>query len=142
MLIHLFYTILLAVLYALLEIQVEGKNGWCRNLPTFRINVFFKKVLGGKPLTGYHIYMLSVFLVVFHAIMHGEMSLKNEFNTIGLLSLFFVLEDIFWFIFNPHYTLKRFIEKDIRWHKRWMCGLPLTYWVGLILSAWMFYLGR
>lgn len=142
MLIHLFYTVIMALIYALLEIQVEGKNGWCRNLPTFRINVFFKKFLGGKPLTGYHIYMLLTFLIVFHAMMHEHLSWRNEANTIGLMSLFFLLEDVFWFIFNPHYTLKRFLEKDIRWHKRWLWGLPVTYWMGIIICAWAFYLGR
>jgi len=49
---HIVYTIALAIIFALLEVQVEGKDGWCRNLPTFRINVFFRKILGGKPLTG------------------------------------------------------------------------------------------
>jgi hypothetical protein len=129
-------------LYALLEIQIEGKNGWARHLPTFRINVFFKKLLGGKPLTGYHIYMLLTFIVVFNAMMHEEVSLKNEFNIIGYLSIFFVLEDMFWFILNPHYTLKRFIQKDIKWHKRWLFGLPISYWVGILIMSLMFYLGR
>lgn len=86
--------------------------------------------------------MLLVFLVVFHAMMHGEMSWKNEANTIGLLSLFFVLEDIFWFIFNPHYTLKKFINKDIEWHKRWFLGLPYMYWWGMIIGTTLLYLGR
>lgn len=86
--------------------------------------------------------MLLVFLVVFHAMMNGELSWKNELNTIGLLSFFFVLEDVFWFIFNPHYTLKKFIKKDIEWHKRWFLGLPYMYWWGMIIGTTLLYLGR
>jgi hypothetical protein len=50
------FTLVLAIITALWEIQVEGKEGWAKQLPTFRINVFFRKLLGGKPLTGYHIF--------------------------------------------------------------------------------------
>ena len=142
MLVHILYTILLAVLYALVEIQIEGKAGWARHLPTFRINVFFRKFLGGKPLTGYHIFMLMTFVVVFHAMMHNEMSWRNEIQIFGLLNWFFVIEEISWFILNPHYTLQKFLDKDIRWHKRWLWGLPVSYWIGILLGTWGLYLGR
>jgi hypothetical protein len=60
------FTLILAIITALWEIQVEGRWGWAKLLPTFRINVFFRKLLGGKALTGYHIFLLLLFVTVFH----------------------------------------------------------------------------
>jgi hypothetical protein len=140
---HIIYTVILALIYALLEIQVEGKWGWAKLLPTFRINVFFRKLLGGKSLTGYHIYMLLLFIAIFHAMLHEDAwSWKKEFQIFGLLSWFFVLEDVLWFIFNPHYTWKRFRKKQIEWHLRWFLGLPYTYWWGIIIGTTLLLLGR
>lgn len=136
------FTILMAIFYSLLEIQVEGRDGWCRNLPTFRINVFFRKLLGGKPLTGYHLYLLIFMSIVFHGLFLGEnYSWKITMKAIGLMSYFFVLEDIMWFVFNPHYTLKRFNKKCIDWHRRWVWGLPLTYYWGMIIGTTLLILG-
>jgi len=140
---HIVYTIALAIIFALLEVQVEGKDGWCRNLPTFRINVFFRKILGGKPLTGYHIYLILFLIIVFHAMLHeNPFSLQKEFQIFGLLCWFFILEDFCWFIFNPHYQLKRFLKKDIEWHKRWIWKLPSMYWWGGIIGTFLLILGR
>ena len=140
---HIIYTIILAIIYALLEVQVEGRDGWCRNLPTFRINVMFRKILGGKPLTGYHLYLILLFIAIFHAMLHNEIwSLKKELQIFGLLCWFFVLEDLLWFIFNPHYTLRKFNKKYIDWHKRWVWKLPLTYYWGSIIGTTLLILGR
>jgi hypothetical protein len=140
---HIIYTIIFAIIFSLLEIQVEGKAGWARHLPTFRINVFFNKLLGGKPLTGYHIYMIILFIAIFHAMLHEDMLCWNkEFQIFGLLSWFFVLEDVLWFILNPHYTLKKFKKEYIEWHKRWVFKLPATYWWGMIIGTALLILGR
>ena len=143
MLKYYIYTCLLAFIYALLEIQVEGRDGWCKNLPTFRINVFFRKLLGGKPLTGYHLYMILFMTLLFHGLFCAiPYSLKVSFKAIGLLSFFFVLEDFLWFVFNPHYTFKKFKKGKIEWHNRWFLNLPVTYWWGIIISITLLYLGR
>lgn len=137
------YTLILSMVLALWEIQIEGKWGWAKLLPTFRINVFFKKLLGGKALTGYHIFLLLTYIIVFHGLFINELGTwKTEYRAIGLLSIFFVLEDVFWFIFNPHYTFKRFRKKTIEWHSRWFLGLPYTYWWGIIIGIILLYLGR
>jgi hypothetical protein len=47
-----------------------------------------------------------------------------------------------WFIFNPHYTLKRFRKRNIEWHSRWFMGLPYTYWWGGIIGTILLILGR
>jgi len=137
------YMIIMAIIYSLLEIQVEGRDGWCRNLPTFRINVFFRKILGGKPLTGYHLYLLIFMSIVFHGLFLGEIySYKISCRAFGLMSYFFVLEDGLWFIFNPHYSIIRFNKKNVDWHKRWVWGIPLTYYWGIIIGTGLLILGR
>ena len=46
-----------AVLFALLEIQIEGPNGWASSLPTWRVeNRWTRLFYSSKPLTGYHLY--------------------------------------------------------------------------------------
>ena len=54
----------LALVHASWEIQIEGKDGWARELPCWRLNVFFRKLLGGKALTGYHTWMMLLFLTI------------------------------------------------------------------------------
>jgi hypothetical protein len=140
---YFIFTLILAIITALWEIQAEGHDGWARNLPTFRINVFFKKLLGGKSLTGYHIFLLLLFITVFHGLFINELGTwKIECTIIGLVSWFFVIEDALWFIFNPHYTLKKFCKGKIDWHRRWFCKLPITYWWGMIIGTMLFLLGR
>ena len=137
------FTLALAIITSLWEIQVEGRNGWAKQLPTFRINVFFRTLLGGKPLTGYHIYLLLLFITVFHGGFINELgSLKTELKVLGLVSWFFVVEDALWFMFNPHYTWRRFRKQQIDWHLRWFLGLPYTYWWGMIIGTTALLLGK
>jgi hypothetical protein len=67
---------------------------------------------------------------------------KIECTIFGLVSWFFVIEDINWFIFNPRYTFKRFRKQTIEWHNRWFLGLPYTYWWGMIIGTTLLLLGR
>ena len=137
------YMIILAIIFSLWEIQVEGSEGWARHLPTFRINVFFNKLLGGKPLTGYHIYLLLFMTTVFHGLFSDEIyTCQTTLKALGLMSYFFVLEDFLWFVFNRHYKLSRFKKGQIEWHRRWIWGLPLTYYWGLIIGTGLLLLGR
>ncbi len=139
---YIVFTLVISLITALWEIQVEGKDGWAKLLPTFRINVFFRKLLGGKPLTGYNIYLLLLFITVFHSLFIQELgTYKIEFTVFGLTAWFFVIEDVLWFIFNPHYTWKRFYNQDIEWHLRWAFGLPITYWWGMIVGTALLLLG-
>lgn len=136
------YLLIIASIHALWEIEIEGKCGWARKLPTFRINVFFRKLLGGKPLTGYHLYMLLIFQFLFHGIyLFIPFTWATECNLQATMSIYWILEDILWFIFNPHYTFRRFRRKQIEWHKRWLGPLPLSYWTGLLISTVLFLIG-
>lgn len=132
----LIWMIVLAFFHARQEIEIEGgRGGWARHLPTFRINIFLTKLLIGKELTGYHIYMMCMFLTIFHGIfLFLNWTWQVEALTIGLLSWYFIIEDFFWFLLNPHYGIKRFKEGQISWHKRWLWGLPTSYWWGILLG--------
>jgi hypothetical protein len=137
------YLVLVAIVHALWEIQIEGKDGgWARKLPTFRINVFFRKLLGGKPLTGYHIFMLLLFQLIFHSpLILFAFSWTTEALIQGYFIWYFIIEDAAWFILNPYYTLTRFRKHHIQWHKRWFLGLPLSYWVGGVIGTILLFLG-
>ena len=48
-----------ALLFALVEIEIEGEHGWAAQLPTFHVGGPIPR-LTGKPLTGYHVFMVPI----------------------------------------------------------------------------------
>lgn len=134
---------LASLLLALLEIQVEGPDGWAKNLPTWRdqpawaspgnplfglMRRAFSFVSGGNRLTGYHLYMLS-FIVV--AMTFPTFFSPRPWQTLGLclgqFLLMTVTWDFLWFVWNPHYGLRRFKPSNIAWHPRWLGPMPASY---------------
>jgi hypothetical protein len=57
---HALFIVTLAIaatLFALVEIQIEGPNGWAARLPTWQVeNRWTRLFWSAKPLTGYHLY--------------------------------------------------------------------------------------
>jgi hypothetical protein len=43
--------------------------------------------------------------------------------------LFWIAEDFLWFALNPAYGVARFNAAAIPWHKHWLWGAPVDYWV-------------
>lgn len=135
-----------AVFFAMVEIQIEGSAGWAGNLPTWRIesgpliNIFW----GGRPLTGYHVWVFSFMALVFHLgpVMFGKWSLKLEARILGSLMLFWIIEDFTWFAANPAFGARKLFHGEIPWHKHMLAGLPHDYWIfaflGLALLWWSF----
>ena len=131
----------LSTMFAKVEIQIEGADGWAANLPTWRLDhhwlldVFW----GGRPLTGYHVWVFLFMAVVFHLVffLHGRPSLRLELRVLGSLAVFWILEDFLWFVLNPAYGLSRFSPQCIPWHLHWMLGVPTDYVVCLGLGALM-----
>lgn len=137
------WTFILALLMGLKESEMEGKDGWAQNLPTFRVYPFFFKLLGGKPLTGYHIYLILLFTTIFHGVfLFLTWSLSLECYVLALIAFFFVVEDFLFFLVNPHFRLKNFKRGSIVWHKRWCAALPVTYWFGLLFSLLLVISGK
>ena len=133
MLINLLAIIISALLWAKLEIEIEGEHGWAANLPTWRVEKhrLLDWFYGGRPLTGYHTWAFASVFFFFHfpMFMAHQWTLKGELHAVGGFMLFWVLEDFLWFILNPHFGVRKFTRANIWWHKRWFCSLPVDYWV-------------
>lgn len=135
----------LAMVFAAIEIEAEGKFGWAEKMPTwYRTSGFFAKVYGivmaKKPLTGYHTFMFFLPLMIFHShfFVGIEWSKEKELLSLSLYFAFCPCWDFLWFILNPHYTLENFSKEKVWWHAKsyWLFGkLPLDYVIGWAVSV-------
>jgi hypothetical protein len=127
-----------ALIFAKLEIEIEGPHGWAEKLPTWRIEHHFLLdwLFGGRPLTGYHVWTFVFVLFSFHLpfFWTGTWSIREELHVAGGYLLFWLLEDVSWFILNPHFGWKKFTKEKVWWHKRWAFGVPVDYWVAAALA--------
>ena len=116
------FILFISLIYALIEIEIEGKNGWMKNLPTPYV-----VKLGDKNMTLYHLYMLLFIIIVVIYQNKTELSINSFLYSASNVLLFLFLEDILWFIYNPFFTIKKYTKKDIWWHSNqpWLFGLPM-----------------
>ena len=141
---------LFATVLACVEIESEGQYGWAERAPTwFRTTGLparlYGLVMGGKPLTGYHmfIFFLPVFIFHAHFAMGMEWSVAEECKAWAMYFAWCVMWDYHWFVLNPHYTGK-FSRDQIWWHTKsyWVLGLfPVDYFVGVGMSIGLAALG-
>jgi len=137
------YLFTLAVMHAIWETEIEGKDGWAKNLPTWRISSPYKKVFNGKDITGYHVFMIIIFGMFFHSyFLYNPWSHGKELICIGSMFFYLVVEDFLWFVFNPYYETKKFFQQKVRWHKRWLLGLPYDYWYMILIGSCLTIVGR
>lgn len=137
------YIFILATVLAILEIQIEGPNGWAKNLPTWRPRSdnwyirMYVKFMSGREATGYHITMFAfVFLIFNLPYAFGlDLSWENWLKTLSFFLIFVVLWDFLWFVLNPHYPLKKFKKEHIWWHKKWLALAPADYYGSILLSG-------
>jgi len=117
---HGFFFLLLGTLWAALEVQIEGKNGWAAKIPT---TSFF-----GSHFTWYHVIMnLMIFVLVFQVV---SFSWALPF---WLASLFFI-EDYMWFMINPEYGVSKYSAENIPWHK-WVLYMPIGNWISIMIMV-------
>lgn len=139
-----------AAAFAMVEIQIEGANGWASTLPTWRVESHWLLDLfwGGRPMTGYHAWVFAFMGLVFHLglVTAGRWSWRLEARTLAAMLLFWIIEDALWFIFNPAYGWATLTPGKIPWHKHWFLGLPTDYWtftsVAAVLMWWSFWQPR
>jgi len=130
---QLAYFFLIGLSLALLEIEIEGPDGWAKNLPTKRIKIWWYQKFG-KEVTGYHL-LLQIFLLLF---MHLPLILENRFSwdlealILSQYFFFLVYWDYLWFVLNPHFKLKEFKKSGVPWHTAWIFGLPTEYWLAML----------
>lgn len=142
------FVFLFAVVFALLEIEIEGEGGWAQNLPTAR------NVLGHLSL--YHLLMIVLAVVVVGGFVYfryapssgcskstatqqQEGADANDrhpivhplFAVLFHLVLYFLVQDFMWFVFNPHYTVKGYTASNVTWHRPWWGGVPAFNFLGL-----------
>lgn len=129
------FAIAVSISFALLEIQIEGENGWADKLPTWRFKNPLHKLANWPYITGYHIF-LSLFLILILQLpffFKLVFNLENEILILVVLVVIMILEDFFWFVFNPKWGIKRFFAEEIPWHLKKVLFLPRNYWVGFAI---------
>lgn len=125
------WVVWLGFLFAKVEIQIEGAQGWAASLPTWRIekSPLLDLFWGGRPMTGYHAWVFSFMAMVFHLplFMNAKFSLRLETRILGCLMMFWIIEDFLWFVYNPAFGMSKFSPASIPWHKHWALGMPTDY---------------
>ena len=134
--------VLLAFLFAKLEIQIEGPHGWAAGLPTWRLPKTspWRRLFGGREVTGYHVYAFAFMAAVFHLplLYLQTPGLRIEARILASLGLFWTLEDFLWFALNPAFGLRRFRREHVPWHPHWFCGIPVDYLAMLAAGALLY----
>ena len=128
--------VLLSLIFALIEIELEGKYGWGEQTPT--PNLGSTK----NSLTMYHLYMALFIFLVFATIffVNSEVTPFNLIYMFAMVLWFFTLEDFFWFTLNPNYKLPGL--RDAWWHNKISNIFPIIYIVFPIISTILsFYVG-
>jgi hypothetical protein len=141
---YLVFMVFMAVILALWEIQIEGGEGWAANLPAWRIKTgWIVRLFGGRPLTGYHVF-LSLFMISFahFPLFFTPWTWQLELLLIGFIAGLGLIEDFFWFVFNPHYGIKKFRKGEIWWHKTWWGPMPSMYYYLIIVTGLLIYFGK
>jgi len=130
------YLFVLCSLLASLEIQIEGPNGWAADLPTWRTtNPAFTWIFGGKPVTGYHIFLNLTLIAFFHfPLLFVRPSIRAESRILFAYSAISVVWDFLWFAYNPYFGMSRYGPEQVWWFKNWFLGVPVDYFVGLAVS--------
>ena len=143
-LIKVFYFFILAVFLAMLEIQIEGgRGGWASSLPTWRaklggkLDKFFKRIFLQKDLTGYHLALNAFLLIFIHwpFVYNWRWDVWAELEVLAIFVLFAVIWDFLWFVLNPKFSLRKFNAENVWWHKKWLMGIPVDYWLGMLVSV-------
>jgi hypothetical protein len=132
----------LALWFALIEIEIEGPHGWALRLPTwFRTRGpagrIYGALSGRKPLTGYHLFMATLPLVILHLPFGygADWSFEAEVMVLAVYPVFAIAWDYLWFILNPAYGLRRFRRGEVWWyHGPWIGQLPYEYYAAVAAS--------
>jgi hypothetical protein len=125
-----------------IEIEIEGAYGWAERLPTWfkkrgRLGRVYGLVMGGRPLTGYHVYAFTIPMLVLHLpfVMGVEWTLAGELRAVATYFALAVVWDYLWFVLNPAYTVKRFRRGNVWWFEvPWIWRFPLDYYLGIAVS--------
>jgi hypothetical protein len=138
------FIIFMAFILALWEIQIEGKDGWAAKSPGWRIEKgLLVKLSGGRPLTGYHVFMTAFIIGLVHLpLFFVPWTWRLELLLFGFYSGMVLIEDFLWFALNPYFGIKNFRKGKIWWHKTWWGPVPSLYWILTAAAAVLLYFGK
>ncbi|HYB69139.1 MAG TPA: hypothetical protein VEH80_00630 [Candidatus Bathyarchaeia archaeon] len=128
------YFFLIAFVLAHLEIQIEGPHGWAEKLPTWRWDSPAIRRWFGKPVTGYHLCLVTCILLFLHVPQFYGGSWEREADLLAMFFLLTVTWDFLWFACNRHFGVARFRKGQVWWFPTWALGVPREYFVGIALS--------
>ena len=136
--------VLLAYIFANVEIQIEGDKGWAAGLPvTFRVEQHWLLDIfwGGRAMTGYHAYIFPFMFLFFQfpMLMFWQWTLKLQARGLACVMFFWVAEDVLWFILNPAFGWAKLTPAGVPWHKHWVLGLPTDYWTFTAVAGVLFW---
>ena len=97
------YFFCIAFILAHLEIQIEGPHGWAEKLPTWRWDSPRIRRWFGKPVTGYHLCLVTFILLLLHLPQFHGGSWDREADLLAMFFLLTVIWDFLWFACNRHY---------------------------------------
>lgn len=139
---YFLFTLILAYVHARLEIEIEGKNGWAKKLPTWKSSKNLFTMVFDKPLTGYHLWTNFFVFAVFHfPLLFIRWGIQKEFIVVGFFVLYWVIEDFLWFVCNPYFGYSRLNKEHATWHKNWLYGFPRDYFWGIGAFLLLLFLG-
>jgi hypothetical protein len=128
------YFFVIALVLAHLEIQIEGPHGWAEKLPTWRWDGPAIRRWFGKPVTGYHLCLVTCILLFLHVPQFYGGSWEREADLLAMFFFLTVTWDFLWFACNRHFGVARFRKGQVWWFPAWVLGVPREYCVGLTLS--------
>ena len=128
------YFFLLAFILAHLEIQIEGPHGWAEKLPTWRWDGPGVRRWFGKPITGYHLCLMTFILLFLHVPQFYGGSGEREADLLAMFFFLTVTWDVLWFACNRHFGMGRFRKDQVWWFPTWALGVPRPYLMAIALS--------
>jgi hypothetical protein len=128
------YFFLIAFVLAHLEIQIEGPHGWAEKLPTWRWDGPRVRRWLGKPVTGYHLCLLTLILLFVHVPQFYGGHWEREADLLAMFFLLTVTWDFLWFACNRHFGMARFRKGLVWWFPTWALGVPRPYLMAIALS--------
>ncbi len=130
------FLFLVATVVALVEIQIEGGEGWAEKLPTWRWDSPSVRKWLGKPVTGYHVWFNLMLILFLHLPqVQSGFSIAEEARAVSFYFFLAVFWDFLWFVWNPHYGTRRFRKGLVWWYPTWFLGLPTAYYAGILVSG-------
>lgn len=131
---------LYALLMACLEIEIEGRHGWAERLPTWYrtsglLARVFSMLASGKPLTGYHFFLLPITALTFHLPFAAGVPWTGarELAVLAAWISWLAVWDVLWFVLNPAYGWRRLRPECVWWHRVWISRLPVDYLLAIVI---------